>query len=375
MKILADENIPGLEAFTGLGQVTTVPGRDLCAAQLKDVEVLLVRSVTRVDQALLADSPVRFVGTATIGTDHVDLNYLQRRSIIFTSAPGSNASSVAEYVLCCLAWLHLQRRFDITTQSVGIVGMGNVGSRVYQLLQALDIACLGYDPLIPQDRYPVMSNWRAVSQAQALCLHTPLTLDGTYPTRHMLNSERISQLPAGQVLLNAGRGAVIDNKALRLALAGGQDIVPVLDVWENEPDFDTALLQQCQLGSPHIAGYSYDGKLAATGMLYEAVCHWLGKPDVYPRLEEQRQPLVPQFNSDSEWDQLCRILLAAYNPVADDADLRLAASGDDAAATFDKLRKNYPRRREFTHFIVDSEGLSPGLKNRLDRLGFQLSDD
>jgi len=374
MLILADENIPGLErTFALLGDVRTFNGREPSRAAVAEADILLVRSVTRVDEALLSGSRVRFVGTATIGVDHVDQAFLQGRGIGFASAPGSNARSVAEYVLSCLAALHLRGQVDIARARVGIVGMGNVGSSVYRLLRAVDIACVAYDPLIPQDSYPVLEDWSALSSADVLCLHTPLTSSGPYPTRHLFTRTQLQALAPGTILLNAGRGAVVDNRALRELLAGGAALRVVLDVWEGEPAIDPELLDLCCIGTPHIAGYSHDGKLAATSMLYAAAREWLGLPaDTAAEISSAAVPITLDTGglAGTDHDRLSQLLLRAYDVREDDRRLRESVAAGDIGPAFDHLRRHYPVRREFTCHAVAAANLSERLRRWLAKLGF-----
>ena len=274
--IVADENIPQVEQyFSPVGEVRCVDGRHLSQAQLLDVDILLVRSVTEVNEALLAGTKVRFVATATIGTDHLDTQYLDANGIGWASAPGCNADSVVDFVISACCRMEGLMEWLLTQGVVGIVGMGNVGSRLYQRLDKLGIACCGYDPLIEQSRYPILTDLDTVLAADVICLHTPLTIHGSHPSYHLLNAERLASLPAGTVIVSAGRGAVIDGEALKTALTDRDDLGAILDVWENEPTIDIELMKRVDFGSPHIAGYSLDGKLTGTRMIFEACCRFL----------------------------------------------------------------------------------------------------
>ncbi|MEH6549796.1 MAG: 4-phosphoerythronate dehydrogenase [Pseudomonadales bacterium] len=375
MIILVDENMPMAEsAFAPFGEVRTAAGRSLSKQQLADVDALLVRSVTQVDESLLKDTPVKFVGTATIGTDHIDQSWLQQAGIGFASAPGSNARSVVEYVMAALAQLRLSRGVEFLSSSVGIIGMGNVGSSLYKTLDGLGINVRAYDPLIPQDRYPVMTCLDEVLEADIVCLHTPLSTEGPYPSYHMLGKQQLAKLRPGTVLLNAGRGAAIDNNALLAQLESGQDLIAVLDVWEGEPQINTALLPRVAIATPHIAGYSYDGKLTATAMLQSAMASFFELQLPFAGVNDKQQdPQLLNLPAVGCYEQLCSAILQAYPIMDDDARLRAMATLNAAqiGAGFDQLRRDYPQRREFTHFALKTPVLSE-LRAPMKSLGFSL---
>ena len=222
-----------------------------------------MRSVTQVNEALLADTPVRFVGTATIGTDHVDLPWLERQGIGFSSAPGSNADSVVEYVLSSLLHLARERGFDLFDKVVGIVGVGNVGGRLQQRLQTMGIEVLLCDPprVDQEGEAGFVDLATLLQQADIVSLHTPLVRSGPWPSWHLFNAEALALLKPDAILLNTGRGSVIDNRALLAFKRQRPDVTLVLDVWEHEPEVDPQLAALCAVATPHIAGYALDGKI------------------------------------------------------------------------------------------------------------------
>jgi len=355
-----DENIPlGRDFFAALGEVVTKPGRNLCAADVVDADVLLVRSVTQVNEALLAESRVRFVGTCTIGTDHLDKAYLNQQGIRWSSAPGCNANSVTEYVLSCLACLEPQW----LQACVGIVGCGNVGGRLYQRLTELGVACKVYDPFLTSESIPDLSSLDEVLACDVVCVHAPLTTDTAYPSVHLLGTQQLRQLKHGAVLISAGRGAVVDNQALSKLLDERSDLRVALDVWEPEPLLDLSLLQKVNLASPHIAGYSYDGKVLGTAMVYRALCEHLQRPEAVQLEELLDGQLVDLEVIDAELQaQLNELILQVYDVREDDRRLRAAlalVAGDEAsrARTFDELRKFYPERRGYHRYRVLSRDL------------------
>ena len=358
LRILADETIPGLaHFFEPLGRVRTLAGRAIQPSDLHDIDALLVRSVTRVDQALLRDTPVRFVGTATIGTDHLDTDYLHNAGIQWASAPGCNARAVADYVLACLALAAMQRRLPIEQCSVGIIGCGNVGAGLYQRLSGLGLRVLANDPPREAAGESGFSSLNDVLGCDAVSLHAPLVQSGPWPTHHLLDAYRIAALRPDQILISAGRGAVVDNQALheRLGAADGGPWT-ALDVWEDEPRIHARLAERVAVATPHIAGYSLEGKLRGTAMIHAALCRHLGEPSdrAMDALLPPDEPLVLDEPEDGGPCQvLSRALLAAYDPGRDSAALKATLTGDaqERALAFDYLRKNYPVRREFGHQV------------------------
>jgi erythronate-4-phosphate dehydrogenase len=354
MIILADENIPNVkQSFAPFGEVKTVPGRDINTSMLTDVDVLLVRSVTPVNEQLLANSQVKFVGSATTGTDHVDTHYLTQTGIHFGHAHGANARSVTEYVLSVLAQLYVNRHIDFFNKKVGIIGLGKVGGGLYDALTKLGIDCMGYDPLIAQDSYANMTNLEAVLQADIICVHTPLTNIGNYPTSHLLDKNQLAKLRQGAVLINAGRGEVVNNKAL-LGIDNTQsELIIALDVWEHEPAINQDLLARVDIATPHIAGYSVDGKIRATQMLLNSFCDFFKVKNVSEEVNPSGLAFDIATNGDAK-DVVCRAILTAYPIGKDDKALRQAQGLNDVdlAAHFDALRKNYWQRREFSQFTV-----------------------
>lgn len=357
MKIVADENIPLVENFfQGLGKIVRLPGRQMSAADVADADILLVRSVTRVDENLLATSSVGFVGTCTIGVDHLDQQFLQSRNIRFASAPGCNANSVVEYVYSALCHLDV----NWLPLSFGIIGCGNVGGLLYRRLRAQGVQCFCYDPFLTLEDNPDLVSLEKVLACDVISLHTPLTTTGAHPTHHLLGANELQKLKSGAVLLNCGRGPVVDNKALLDLMLARPDLRVVLDVWETEPEISLPLLQKTALGTPHIAGYSYDGKLKGTEMIYNSVCNFLALTP-----QKSLQDLVPPLSDrevflagDSEWPLVKDAVRKIYNIAEDDRRLRDLAErymtgAADFAQGFDLLRKHYPQRREFHNYEIN----------------------
>ena len=368
MKILADENITDVaRLFAPYGDVSLYSGRDIRPAQISDVDVLLVRSVTNINAQLLADSQVGFVGSATIGTDHVDLEYLRGRNIHFAHAPGCNANAVVQYMLAVLCSCIPQWR----NKTVAIIGCGQVGGRLLRCLQGLGLRCKVYDPFLGAEDCAVLVSFAEAMRADIVCVHTPLTMDGSFPSYHMIDRTVLGKMRADTVLINAGRGAVIDNQALLELLYSNKSLRVVLDVWEHEPVIPVALLDKVLLGTPHIAGHSLEGKLRGTEMLLEAFCQW--HHEVEPssrRLSASKDEMLTSLLLDEE-SSLEKVVLETYHPVRDFEKMTevLSACDSEPGQCFDALRRDYSLRREFSHFEVS--GITDQQTRRdLEVLGF-----
>ncbi len=357
MKILADENIPLVnEFFQSIGDVVTRPGRTMASADALAASALLVRSVTNVNQALLQSSKVSFVGTCTIGVDHLDQQWLQNNHIEFSSAPGCNANSVVEYVYAALCHMDV----NWLGKKFGIIGCGNVGGLLYKRLKLQGVDCYCYDPLRTPEGNPDLTTLEEVLRCDIISMHTPLTKSGEHPSFHLINLPELHQLKSGAVLLNCGRGPVINNADLLQFLNERNDVRIVLDVWEPEPDISLDLLDKVVLGSPHIAGYSYDGKLKGTEMIYQALCKHLKRSaelsikDLVPPLANNQ--LYAAANQTT-WGQVKQLIEQVYSIAEDDQRLRALAQRarkgeENFGIGFDSLRKHYPTRREFHNYQV-----------------------
>jgi erythronate-4-phosphate dehydrogenase len=359
MKIYFDENMLfAREFFSEFGQLTGFNGRSLNADQLTDADVLLVRSITHVNEALLAaNKNIQFVGTATIGTDHIDKTYLNEQKINFSSAPGCNAVSVAEYVISALVVLSERYVIDLLSLTVGIVGAGNTGTRLSEKLSALGIKHVLCDPLLAKKQTD-SRNFVSLEQALAcdvVSLHVPKTMQGAHATYHLLNDARLSSMSDNQILINACRGEVVDNQALLLMKQKGHKLKLVLDVWENEPNILQQLIPYCDIATAHIAGYSLEGKARGTEMLYQALCHHLG---IVPSKKLSSMLPVPAINKlriNQVFDQLVlnQLVKMVYDVRRDDGIFRQQIDQQNKTNSgFDQIRKTYPARREFSAIAV-----------------------
>jgi erythronate-4-phosphate dehydrogenase len=372
MKIVADSNIPFVhEAFGPLGEVQLAPGREITAGEVRDADVLLVRSVTLVNAALLDGSRVKFVGTATIGTDHIDQKYLRQNGIGFANAQGSNANSVAEYVLAAILEMAHRRKFRLRDKILGVIGVGNVGSRVVSYTEALGMHVLQNDP--PRQRAEVLPHFtkldRVLAESDIITLHVPLTREEADATVHLFDKDCLTTLRNQKsILINTSRGAVVDNQALLKAIDGEWLGGTVLDVWEGEPKILPELLDVVDIGTPHIAGYSLDGKANGTRMIHRAACEFFGtKPGWEPSLPAPPIPRVELAVSSGEDEEevLRRVVRRVYDITTDDAALR------KNVRAFDKLRAEYPVRREFFNTELALRGASESLWQKFAALGFR----
>lgn len=375
--IVADQNIPFVaEMYAGMADLRSVDGHAFTPQLVRDADILLVRSVTPVTRALLDGSRVRFVGTATIGHDHVDRDYLEARGITFVSAPGSNANSVSEYVTAALLEAADRLGWTLKGKTIGVVGVGNVGRRVVQKAGALGLKVLKNDP--PVQRATGDASYVTLDEALAadiVTCHVPLTRTGPDATHHLINAERMLRMRPGSLLLNTSRGAVVDGTALKANLRSGR-LSAVLDVWEGEPKIDAELLEETLIGTPHIAGYSTEGKTNGSIMLYEAVCRYLGLPSTWS-VEGKLPPpdhasIVPE--GSDEPSRLRSVVLKAYPIMRDDARLReiLTMEPDMRAEHFKRLRSQYPVRREFNAVVVRVAEIDTSLASTLRALGFVI---
>jgi len=376
MKLVIDANIPAAErCFGHLGSLTRVPGREINAAHLQDADALIVRSITQVNDKLLADSPVRFVGTCTIGTDHIDQAALAQRDIAFASAPGCNAEAVVDYVLSSLLTLAERDGWVLSERTVGIVGVGNVGSRLQARLATMGVSTLACDP--PREEEGAGGGFHSldalIERCDVLCLHTPLTREGPHATYQLLNAQRIEELAPGCVLLNAGRGDCVDGLALRSRIAGKGDISAILDVWEEEPDIDAGLRDLVSLATPHIAGHSLDGKLRGTWMIQQAIARHCGQPSGLTFADICPPPALASLHLQHALppeDALRLCMRAVYDVRRDHDALQRQTHHHGMRKGFDDCRANYPLRREFATLSVQLSGEAVALEGMLRGAGF-----
>ncbi len=345
-------------------------GRALTAADIGHAEVLLVRSVTRVDAGLLGGSRVRFVGTATAGADHVDQAWLREVGIHFADATGCNARAVAEHVACCLYAHAATRGVPVSALEVGIVGYGNVGRALARLLDGIGVRCVANDPPLGGDLPGVTSaTLDEVLERDVVSLHVPLVAGGAWPTLKLIDAARLARLRPGALLINAARGGVVDERALAARLADGDALQVALDCWAGEPAIDAGLVRRAWQASPHIAGHSREARANASALLHAALARHLDVSAVLPAL----LPPNPEVLGGSG-QGVTEILGAVHPLAAHTARMRDLAGLDEAArgAEFDAIRRRHGLRREFASYTVAPAGLAADTVAELAALGFTV---
>lgn len=376
--IIADENMPAVEAlFNPFGDVKRVAGRGLSHHQVSDADLLLVRSITQVDRPLIQSAKrLSFVGTATIGMDHLDIDYLNHQSIPFANAAGCNADAVVDYVLASIYRYCQKHSLDPTQLVLGIIGVGNVGGRLADRLKQLGVSVLASDP--PRAQRDASFEDTPLSQliekSDVVCCHLPLSRTGRFPTASLLSKDLLSKMKKGALLVNAGRGPTIDQAGLLSVALERPDVTLVLDVWQDEPRVDSTLVDRTMIATPHIAGYSLEGKLRGTYMLYLSYCQQIGHTPDIPFEAILPDVNLPSLTIGPETTPL-DLIEAVYDICGDDLRFRESIKGDpsEQPLRFDQLRKQYPIRREFSSLALKGHATDKQRKV-FSALGFNLSE-
>ena len=374
MKIIIDNKIPFIKGvLEPYAEVVYKAGAQTTPQDVADADALITRTHTICNEALLKDSSVKAIATATIGYDHIDTAWCEANGIAWSNAPGCNSWSVKQYISSVLAVLAQKHRLDLTTLTLGVVGVGNVGSKVADVGKALGMRVLLNDP--PRARKEGDGRFvgldTIVAESDIITVHVPLEREGEYATWHLFDAEMIAKLRPDQILINSSRGPVVDNKALKAALEARSIKASVLDVWEGEPDLDPELVNLLDISTPHIAGYSADGKANGTSMSVQYISRQLGLPLI--DWKAQNVPAPEQalgFELDAAGktiqEALCEAILHTYD-VREDSDALRA----DLSA-FEKLRGDYMIRREPSAFTVTLRNAPAALASRLELLGFEV---
>lgn len=360
-----------------MGDVVLFDAGDITPALISDADCLVVRSVTRVARGLLDGTQVSCVASASSGTDHVDLDYLDSRDIPLFDAKGCNANSVAEYVLSCLLVLSEQYGVELEGKTAGIIGCGHVGARLRYLLQVIGIETRVYDPFIRDEHnsYPFRDLDQVLSSG-IVSLHVPLTTTGEFPTAKMVGREFLGRLKQNVIFINTARGGVVNEQALIDFARENQASRLALDVWDNEPDINIELLNMSALATPHVAGYSARGKLNATRMVYEQVCAWAGVPamaaddTIFPGENME----LDLSGIDNPIEAVRLAALACYDVRTDCAAFREieTVAGDSRSEFFTSARTDYPFRREFSDLRVILSGNNAAVREKLSGMGFDI---
>ncbi|HLN55413.1 MAG TPA: 4-phosphoerythronate dehydrogenase PdxB [Bacteroidales bacterium] len=372
MKIVADDKIPFLRgALEKFAEIIYVPGKDIRNEIIKDADALLIRTRTKCNEELLRGTPVRFIGTATIGFDHIDTGYCEKNNIHWTNAPGCNSSSVQQYITAALLRIAKDHHFNPEEKTLGIVGVGNVGSKVEKAARALGMNVLLNDP--PRERKEGKKNFVLLGDilynSDIITVHVPLNMAGEDCTWHLFNEKSFKKMRKGTWFINSSRGEVADTASIKKALSNDK-IKAILDVWENEPNIDLNLMHLAFIATPHIAGYSTDGKANGTAMIVNSLAEFFELPleNWYPK--NVPLPAGTDIMIDCKGRNNIEVIREAvtrtYNIDQDDIRLRLSP-GD-----FERQRGDYPLRREFTSYRVKLKNGNNQVTGKLKELGFKI---
>ena len=372
--IIIDDAVPYAEAiFSHLGKVITLPGKSINAQTVKNADALIVRSRTQVNAELLDGSTISFVGSTVVGLDHIDQGYLTSNNIHFYSAQGCNANSVAEYIITVLFELAEKFNFNLTDKTLGIIGVGNVGQKVYNKAKLLGITCLLNDPpklekepgLVNCDNYVDLDQCLT---ADIITVHTPLTRNGKHPSYNLISADKLKQIKPNQILINAARGGVINEQAW----VNTNTKANIIDCWENEPEINESLYQSAYLATPHIAGHSLEAKVAGSTMVYKDLCKtW----DINSQNDWMKElPTKPNIITVSQTDSIQKALNEIFNKThdinMDDAAIR-SVNILELHNKYEKYRRNFPIYREWNQQRVKKTN-NQKLNNLLNSLGFKL---
>jgi len=371
LKIVADYNVPFLKGcLESVAEVRYYHGRDIGPEQVRDADALIIRTRTKCNRQLLEGSKVKFIATATIGYDHIDKQYCENRLIKWENAPGCNSSSVEQYVLSSLLVLAEKYNFRLRDKTIGIIGVGHVGSKVKRVSELLGMKVLLNDP--PREREERTGIFvelkHILSNADIITIHVPLNMKGLDKTFHMADRTFFKTLSKKVHFLNTSRGEIVDTNALKEAIRQRSLNSVVLDVWENEPDIDHELLGMVDIATPHIAGYSLDGKANGTMMSVRALSIFYDleldkwKPEKIP-VPEKTDLQVDAYGKDIQ-DVLIEAVLKTYNVLDDDKRLR------KSVRTFEQQRSEYPLRREYGTYTIHLTNDHSNIGESLKKLGF-----
>jgi erythronate-4-phosphate dehydrogenase len=360
MKLVVDENISfGKKAFSEFGEIIFAHGREISNDMLKDADALITRSITRVNKELLSGTKIKFVGTATIGTDHIDLNYLQENSIAFSSAAGCNSNAVKEYVIAAVSHIYQQHGIELKDKSIGVIGVGNIGTKVAAISESIGLEVVRNDPPLKRETGSnIYSALEDALQCDIITCHVPLNLEGIDKTHHLINEETLKLIKPEAILIEKSK-----------------DIFITLDVWENEPAIDNSLMNMVDIATQHIAGYSLEGKVNGTTMIYNALCSYLGKePAWLPEMPEIDSRQIDISGAGTTLDLLNTLFNHSYPIIEDDKLLREQNNieEDQRGSHFDGLRKNYRFRRELQNYRVMKTQVKPELNNIVKDLGVNV---
>ena len=376
IKIIADNKIPFLNgALERVARVEYLPGAEISRSNLLDADALITRTRTKCNRELLEGTSIRFIATATIGYDHIDTDYCREKGIGWTNAPGCNSSSVEQYMVSTLLWLANHRSIDLKALSLGVIGVGNVGRKVASAARTLGMRVLLNDP--PRERAEGNAEFVSLEElrehSDIITLHVPLNKGGLDNTQHLVNREFLTHLKSGSILINTSRGAVVDEAALLEGIRSRRLSDVILDVYETEPIINQELLDTLTLATPHIAGYSLDGKANGTTMSVQAVSRFfsLGLDDWSPATMPvpQSSEILTDASESDLYELLWEVYKQSYDVSSDDQNLR------NTPDRFEILRGEYPFRREPVAYAVRLFQGYPEIREILEGLGFDVLSD
>ena len=372
IKIIADNKIPYLKGvLEPYADIEYYPGKMITSRIVKDADALFIRTRTKCNRDLLDGSNVKFITSATIGFDHIDTDYCKKQKIIWTNAPGCNSSSVQQYVASALVTLSRKHGFSLRNKTLGVIGVGHVGTKVVSLAEYLGINVLLNDPPRIRNESPCgfVTLEGILRDCDIITFHVPLNMSGEDKTYHMIDNKLLEQTNHDSFVINTSRGAVADTNALKNALKSGKIAGAVIDVWEGEPEIDNELLDLADIATAHIAGYSADGKANGTAMSVQAVSKFfnLGIENWRPDNKLLHDNTVISINNKTKSyeDIITEAVIATYNIMEDDKRMR------QSPGTFEKQREDYPLRREFSSFTVKLSNKDKEVERVLRRIGFK----
>lgn len=376
LKVIADDKIPFLrDALEPFLDIEYMPGASISNEAVRKADALIIRTRTKCNESLLEGSAVKFIATATIGYDHIDTEYCKKKGISWTNAPGCNSGSVMQYVASAILSWARGKEIDLTERVIGIVGVGNVGQKILKLSEMLDMHIVLNDP--PRVREEGLCGFLSLEgvlrEADILTLHVPLSKEGVDKTWHLADEKFFRNLNHDTLFVNTSRGEVADTLSLKAALENNHPSAAVLDVWEHEPEIDTGLLEKCYIGTPHIAGYSVDGKANGTRMSVQALSRFfeLGIDEWEPSgLPEPEDPVLYCDGSGKSFQEiLTELVLQTYDVREEIKWLR------EDVTKFEQYRGSYPPRREFPAYRVVTKNMDDNSLRKLRRLGFKITNE
>lgn len=371
MKIIIDNKIPFIKGILEpFAEIRYLSPEQINNTNIKDADALIIRSVTKCNNDLLHNTKIKFIATATIGFDHIDTNYCKENGITWENAPGCNSTAVQQYTINAILYLANQYNLDITKLTLGIVGVGNIGSKIAISAKALGMHVLLNDP--PRARNEKTNEFVDINniknQANIISLHIPLNYKSEDKTYHLVNNEFLNGLKRNPFIINTARGEVVDNDALYYAICENQVQKAILDVWENEPDINQDLAKETFLGTPHIAGYSVEGKARGTLMVVNEIADYFGfdlnKAEATKRIMPQKQNIPVNCKNQTDSEIIEQILLKTYKLIEDHKRLMYNVHN------FEKLRSEYNFRHDYSGYNILPANCSERIVEKLKMIGF-----